>query len=426
MRTPSTRRGEKTRGKLLERAVLAFTREGFHATSVASICRAARVANGSFYQYFPDKLAVFTALVDRLRDSFRRTLQGARGIAETGARVFSFFDEAGPAFQVFREAEFLEVPHPRGTFYDEAAARLGDALDVDEATAWGVFGALIMAALHFGVWENRPVPDPTRGELLEVIARGIADRHDDRWRDLSFPDRRMAEMAGGPAGRAEETRRALVAAARRLFARQGYAATRISQITDAAGVGLGTFYGHFPAKRDLLDHLVEGIRLEMRQWVGAVAGSGAGAAAARGGGRSDRLDVGRAPWPPGMAAPDPRFAPGPGPDPLEAERLTFLAFMAFIRHHGDVYRIVREAEFAEPDIGRRYYHGIHADRIAFLSRAQALGRVRAGNPSVQAAFLMGVEALAGLRWVIWGEASRQPPAALRATLRLMFNGLAAG
>lgn len=380
VRTPSTRRGEKTRGKLLERAVLAFTREGFHATSVASICRAARVANGSFYQYFPDKLAVFTALVDRLRDSFRRKLQGARGIADTGGRVFSFFDEAGPTFQVFREAEFLEVPHPRAIFYDEAAARLGEALDVDEATAWGVFGASIMTALHFGVWENRPVPTPIREELLEVIARGIADRQDDRWRDLSFPDRRVAGMAEGPAGRAEETRRALVAAARLLFARQGYAATRISQITDAAGVGLGTFYGHFSAKRDLLDHLVEGIRLEMRQWVNAVAGSGA--ATARAGGLPDRPDVGRGvPFPPPRAALNPRSGLREGVDPLEAERLTFLAFMAFIRHHGDVYRIVREAEFAEPDIGRRYYHGIHADRIVFLSRAQALGRVRAGNPS---------------------------------------------
>ncbi len=389
MRAPVTRRGTKTRERLLERGVQAFTRQGFHTVSVASICRAARVANGSFYQYFPDKLALFQALVERLRFTFTQTLRGARGIDETGRRLFDFFDEAGSLFQIYREAEFLAVPHPRRTFYDEAVGTLAAALDIDEGTAWGVFGALVMAGLHFGVWEGRSVPNAIRGEMIEVVARGIAAGRDSPWQDLTWPAPPPPGGDTAPVGKGEQTRRAIVATARRLFAGQGYPATHVAQITAAAGVGLGTFYGHFSGKRELLAHLTDSIREEMRVWVRAAA---AGAA----------------------------------DHPLEVERRMFLAFLGFIRRHGDVYRIVREAEFAEPDIGRRYYHGIHADRIAFLSRAQALGQVRTGNPSVQACYLMGVEALAGLRWVLWHEADHPPAGGLQATLRLIFHGLAAG
>ncbi|RCK78819.1 MAG: Transcriptional regulator, TetR family [Candidatus Ozemobacter sibiricus] len=357
--------------------------------SVASICRAARVANGTFYQYFPDKLALFQALVERLRQAFHTALQGARGIDQTAQRLFDVFDEAGSLFQIYREAEFLAVPHPRRTFYDEAVGRLAAALDVDEGTAWGVFGALVMAGLHFGVWEGRSVPSAIREEMIEVVARGIAAGRDSPWQDLAWPAPPPPVVEAVPLGKGEQTRRALVAMARRLFAGQGYAATHVAQIAAAAGVGLGTFYGHFGGKRELLAHLTESIREEMRTWVRAAAA-------------------------------------GAEDHPLEAERRIFLAFLGYIRQHGDVYRIVREAEFAEPEIGRRYYHGIHADRIVFLSRAQALGQVRPGNPAVQACYLMGVEALAGLRWVLWHEGDRLPADGLRATLRLIFHGLAAG
>jgi AcrR family transcriptional regulator len=66
-----------------------------------------------------------------------------------------------------------------------------------------------------------------------------------------------------PAGEAEplpsrrerhraETRARLLQAALSLFARQGFAATRVEQITDAADVGKGTFFNYFPTKEHVL------------------------------------------------------------------------------------------------------------------------------------------------------------------------------
>ncbi len=54
----------------------------------------------------------------------------------------------------------------------------------------------------------------------------------------------------------EATRHALKNAAVGLFGRQGFAATRIDHITEAAGVAKGTFYVHFADKDALLDEML--------------------------------------------------------------------------------------------------------------------------------------------------------------------------
>jgi AcrR family transcriptional regulator len=49
-----------------------------------------------------------------------------------------------------------------------------------------------------------------------------------------------------------ETRARILQAALRLFARQGFAATRVEEITEAADVGKGTFFNYFPTKEHVL------------------------------------------------------------------------------------------------------------------------------------------------------------------------------
>jgi AcrR family transcriptional regulator len=52
-----------TRARLLSVATDLFASHGFHAVSVAGLCRAAGLANGTFYLYFKNKEAVFGAVV---------------------------------------------------------------------------------------------------------------------------------------------------------------------------------------------------------------------------------------------------------------------------------------------------------------------------------------------------------------------------
>lgn len=52
------------------------------------------------------------------------------------------------------------------------------------------------------------------------------------------------------------TRTRLIDAARRIVAIRGIEATPISEITDQAGVGVGSFYNHFASKEELLEAVI--------------------------------------------------------------------------------------------------------------------------------------------------------------------------
>jgi AcrR family transcriptional regulator len=57
--------------------------------------------------------------------------------------------------------------------------------------------------------------------------------------------------------RTDATRRALIDAARRIFARDGFEASRIEDIAGATGHTRGAFYAHFSSKEDLFFALLE-------------------------------------------------------------------------------------------------------------------------------------------------------------------------
>ena len=67
------------------------------------------------------------------------------------------------------------------------------------------------------------------------------------------------------AQRSDSTRRALVAAARKLFAERGYAAVAAEEIVAAAGVTRGALYHHFGGKRDLFEAVYEEVEVELAQ-----------------------------------------------------------------------------------------------------------------------------------------------------------------
>jgi AcrR family transcriptional regulator len=70
----------------------------------------------------------------------------------------------------------------------------------------------------------------------------------------------MTEQAIGPlTPQGQRTRAALLAGARRVFAQRGYVDTRISDITDAAEVSVGTFYTYFEGKEQIFARVVTAV-----------------------------------------------------------------------------------------------------------------------------------------------------------------------
>ncbi|HXR10468.1 MAG TPA: TetR/AcrR family transcriptional regulator [Candidatus Acidoferrales bacterium] len=81
-------------------------------------------------------------------------------------------------------------------------------------------------------------------------------------RHLSAPlPRRMKAVASRQQARTDATRRKLLVAAERIFARDGFEAARLEDIAGLAGYTRGAFYANFQSKEDIFFALLE-------RWVG--------------------------------------------------------------------------------------------------------------------------------------------------------------
>ena len=80
-----------------------------------------------------------------------------------------------------------------------------------------------------------------------------------------------------------------------------------------------------------------------------------------------------------------------------------LEFIAFVRGHKEIYRIIDEAEFVDPESFHLHYTTT-AERIASrLKAAAARGEVRADVSEVHAWAIMGMNVFLGLRYGVWAE-----------------------
>ncbi|MHB8766184.1 MAG: TetR/AcrR family transcriptional regulator [Deferrisomatales bacterium] len=78
---------------------------------------------------------------------------------------------------------------------------------------------------------------------------------------------------GGRDERALETRRKVVEAATRLFARRGYHRTTVADLAAAIGMTQGAIFHHFASKEALLDAVIEGLARGLDKYRGCLTGT---------------------------------------------------------------------------------------------------------------------------------------------------------
>ena len=165
--------------------------------------------------------------------------------------------------------------------------------------------------------------------------------------------------------RGRKTLRTILDAAAIEFGEKGFHEASISGITRRAGVALGSFYTYFDSKDAVFRALVRDMSDQVRDFV----------------------------------APAIRAAP----DQIAAERAGLREFIAFVRGHKEIYRIIDESEFVDPESFRLHY-AVTADRIAArLKAAAARGEVRPDVSEVHAWAIMGMNVFLGLRYGVWED-----------------------
>ena len=186
--------------------------------------------------------------------------------------------------------------------------------------------------------------------------------------------------------RGQETRARLLAAAEKVFGETSYFQVSIADITREAGVGQGTFYLYFPSKETAFRELVQERAHELRMVT--------------------------------------RLATKDAANRSQAERAGFAAFFDYIDQHRHLYRVVRQAEFVDPEIFRAYYRAFAEGYQAVLAEAMDREEIARCDPEVLAYCLMGIGDFVGMRWVLWDGTSIAPHV-FEATMQFIQYGLTA-
>jgi AcrR family transcriptional regulator len=164
-----------------------------------------------------------------------------------------------------------------------------------------------------------------------------------------------------------ETRTRLLAAAEQVFGDVGYHDASIVKITEAAGVGQGTFYLYFASKKDVFDELIRDMNRRVRHAM--------------------------------------KEASSRGATRLEAELLGFGAYFRFTMDHPAIYRIIRQAEFVSPEMLEFHYEKLAEGYVEGLRESIARGEVGDIEPEDTAWALMAAGEMLGMRYILWGNGS---------------------
>ena len=82
-------RAEETQQRIMQSALLIFSKKGYQATSVAEICELAGVTKGAFFYHFPTKQSLFLALLENWLERLDRILETERTGKENIADALS-------------------------------------------------------------------------------------------------------------------------------------------------------------------------------------------------------------------------------------------------------------------------------------------------------------------------------------------------
>jgi AcrR family transcriptional regulator len=282
------RRGLHTRERILECAADVFLRNGYHATSIDTIARAADASRATIYQYFTGKDAIFgelsltaeAAVLDhgsrlgRLGpsadglDNLHRWLEEWADIYDTHAAVFAEFPGIGTATGLAVGDAGSAAAQFQVLITERLRAAPLSGLDPDDAAAvLNRVPHMVNLYRHRGVF---PLPSPeavSAGVAIAVQVLLFPDTGDDVLRGIAVAPTSFARtvestapggvnvVLGGP--QRSPIAHDVLAVSSQLFAERGYYAVAMEDIAAEVGVGRATLYRYFSTKDKILAELTK-------------------------------------------------------------------------------------------------------------------------------------------------------------------------
>jgi len=193
IKIPTTRNGKATFNLIIDSTINLFYEQGYHATTIANITDSAGIGAGTFYLYFPNKLALYIYILKQLKHDIRKEIavnvanvEGRFEKEKEGIKTFIKFAIDHPySYNIIWESLYIDK-NLFIDYYDGFAKRYeialnqsikdGEMYDVDTELVSYIFMGVsnfIGLKILLNLGKNNDDIDKIVDQVMDIIKTGI-------------------------------------------------------------------------------------------------------------------------------------------------------------------------------------------------------------------------------------------------------------
>jgi AcrR family transcriptional regulator len=190
---PKTKRGQATLDRLCDAAEQLFYKQGYYATSINDITSKAKVAPGTFYIYFSDKINIYKHLLVNYSHDIRKyiavkikeaNVTNRKDAERIGLRAFlEYIHENKSMYNIIWESLYIDKRlfieyytdfAKNYAFHIEEAIGKGQMKDYDpEVVAYLLMGISNFIGLNWIMFSERTDVDHAVDEVMKILEEGL-------------------------------------------------------------------------------------------------------------------------------------------------------------------------------------------------------------------------------------------------------------
>ena len=190
---PKTKRGQATLDRLCDAAEELFYKQGYYATSINDITSKAKVAPGTFYIYFSDKINIYKHLLVNYSHDIRKyiavrikeaNVTNRKDAERIGLRTFlEYIHENKSMYNIIWESLYIDKRlfieyytdfAKNYAFHIEEAIGKGQMKDYDpEVVAYLLMGISNFIGLNWIMFSERTDVDHAVDEVMKILEEGL-------------------------------------------------------------------------------------------------------------------------------------------------------------------------------------------------------------------------------------------------------------
>jgi AcrR family transcriptional regulator len=391
------KKGDRTREKILGTAVEVFREEGFNNCSILKIASRMGTRNSTLYYYFKNKDEIYNALglkfkngiLERMKEKISTDRAPVENIREMLKAYLSYIKKNRALYETFREVEFVNLSLAKNYYNDLTdciknvlEGKIKDEFDID-TLSFAIIGSIYFLVINKLIWKNTEVTQKEMESVFKFIETGIDKKKN--FVPYLIPERHVTLEEKSFDTRGEKTKRNIIKAAEKLFGKNRYSNTQMVDIARTSNIGLGTIYLYFNSKKEILSEVIRYVNHVLRSCS----------------------------WEYTKQFRDRR----------EIENAGFNAFFYAFQNRGNDYKIVREAEFVDKEVGSWYYTRIADSYKNGIESGMKAGEIIELDPETLSYSLMGVGHTVGIRWFVLEKKKKVEEKPCLTALNFIMHGL---